>query len=89
MESKFDYYFIIYSQYKELVSYIEESLCVWVSVCLDTNTVLLLDKSTRLSVGQVGMSGNPLKDLKDAAIEWCEKIVLFCIEKGWVQPIRE
>tara|TARA_B100000925_G_C21892453_1_gene423454 strand:+ start:81 stop:350 length:270 start_codon:yes stop_codon:yes gene_type:complete len=87
MLTQIDDYFITYTIHQDLVDYIESALSVYVSICIDTMCLLLLDQETRLSIEIAPLSGNPLADLKKIAIEWCYKIIIAKIEYGWVTPI--
>jgi len=89
MLDKLDHYFFTFSLHQDLIDYIEASLCVYVSVCLDTMSLLLLDQQTRLSIEITPLSGNPLEDLKRVSFDWCYKIIIAKIEQGWIVPIGE
>lgn len=63
-------YLIDLIKHQTLIHKIETSLGCHFLICLDTQSLLLIDKETRLSVSIVPMTDNPLADLNRLFAKW-------------------
>ena len=63
-------YLVELIRHQSIIYTMERNLCCYFLICLETQSLILLDLETRLSVSIVPMTTNPKKDLLDLAKKW-------------------